>query len=300
MGAYAALKLAFGGCFLLLTVASVIAAAPELEARRNAQHWINISGRQRMLSQRIAKAVCLAARDPANGQQLREMAEVYALFKSSMKELTSGSAELRDQEAQVVFDTAAQLASQYNAAIDEFAATFPTKQHQEKREAIYELSLPVLVALNDAVEYVEAQHRDGHLIRRGLATALNVSGRQRMLSQKMAKELCMIASGYKVQETRAYLEGTIALFVSSHEGLKRDLIQMKLEQKDMTALSAQLGLIEQHWQELSKIYFRVSAGGTPSSQDIKAIAIESKTLLSELDRAVQLYEVIDIPGNVSH
>ena len=57
-------KLAFGGCFLLLTVASVIAAAPELEARRNAQHWINISGRQRMLSQRIAKAVCLAARDP--------------------------------------------------------------------------------------------------------------------------------------------------------------------------------------------------------------------------------------------
>ena len=66
-----------------------------------------------------------------------------------------------------------------------------------------------------------------------------------MLSQKMSKELCMIASGYKPQEVRPHMLGTIALFVSSHEELKRGIIQMKLDQKDASALSSKLAEIEQ-------------------------------------------------------
>jgi tetratricopeptide (TPR) repeat protein len=303
MGTYAGLRVAFGACLALLTVASSFAAAPDLQARRDAQHRINVSGRQRMLVQRIAKAACLAAWDTGNAQPLRELTEARALFKSSMKVLTGNSSEFAltpDRETLAVPGQAAQLARQYDAAVDEFAAAFPAKPYQEKLAEVYELSLPVLTALNDAVDYMEAQHKDGHLIRPGLAAALNASGRQRMLSQKMAKELCMIGSGYMPQDTRAHLMGTIALFISSHEGLKRDLVQMKLEQKELTALLAQFGLIERHWQELGKLYIRVSTGGAPSSQDVQAAATESNSFLSELDRAVQLYESIDVSGSLSH
>jgi hypothetical protein len=302
MGAYAIFRAALGACFVVLTTASAFGAAPDAEARRDAQHRINVSGRQRMLSQRIAKAACLAAWDPAINQHLREMSEAHTLFNTSMKALAEGSAGsgfALERDGPAIFRTAVQFARQYDAAVEEFAPAFPAKPYQEELEMIYELSLPFLVGLNDAVEYIEAQHRDGHLIRQGLATALNVSGRQRMLSQKMAKELCMLASGYKAQETRAHLEGSIALFLSSHEALKRDLMQMKLDQKDAIALSAQLGLIERRWQESSEIYIRVSTGGTPSSQDVSDIAAKNDTFLGELDRAVLLYEAIDIQGSVS-
>jgi hypothetical protein len=300
MEAHAILRAAVGVCLLLLT-ADALATAPETEARRDTQHRINISGRQRMLSQRIAKAACLAAWEPANGQPLQELADAHALFKSSMKALTDASHEIvpAPEEVALVLDTATQLGRQYNAAVDEFVAAFPAKQYQAKLEAIYELSLPLVASLNDAVDYLEAQHSDGHLIRRGLAAAINVSGGQRMLSQMMAKELCMIASGYKPRETRAHMRDTVAFFVSSHEGLKRDLMEMKLEQKDLAAISAQLGLIEQRGQKVREIYIRVSGGGDPSSLDVKTVAVESTPFLIELDRAVQLYEAIDIPEETS-
>ena len=285
--------------FVMLFAAPVLAADPYAEARRDAQHRINVSGRQRMLSQRIAKAACLATRSPENGEQLREMFDAQALFVSSAKALRSGSTEIKlapEQEADLlpVLEEATQLASQYDAAVNALAAAFPAKPYQEKLEAIYELSLPVLSGLNDAVEQLETKHEDGHLIRPGLANALNVSGRQRMLSQKMSKELCMLASGYKPQETRAHMRGTVALFVSSHERLKRGLMQMALNEKDASAISSQLALIERHWRELGNIFVRVSEGGDPSEDDVKTVALGSKTLLAELNHAVELYEVIDI------
>ncbi len=288
--------------FMLLNASGALAADPVAEARWDAQHRINVSGRQRMLSQRIAKAACLAARDPANAKQLQEMADARALFTASMKALKSGSAEIGLaplQEGVPVLDTATELAAQYEAAASEFAAAFPAKPYQERLEKIYELSLPVLTGLNDAVEYLEARHKDGHLIRWGLAVALNVSGRQRMLSQKMSKEVCEIASGYKPDETRKHLKGTIALFISSHESLKHGVIEMKLGEKDGLPIAIQLMTVERHWQELSKVYIRVNEGGAPAGEDLKTVAVESKTFLAELNRAVELYELIDIPPAAS-
>ena len=213
-----------------------------------------------MLSQRIAKAACLAARAPANGQQLQEMAELRTLSVASMKALTAGSGEIGlapEPQMAPVLETTTQLADQYDLAADQFTAAFPAQPYQEKLEWIYDLSLPVLTGLNDAVEYLEARHKDGHLIRRGLAIALNVSGRQRMLSQKMSKEVCEIASGYQPEE-RATSEGHHRTFDSSHEQLKRGVMEMKIAEKDGLPIVSQLMLVERHWRELSKIYITVT------------------------------------------
>ena len=285
---------------VLVSTGDLMALDPQSDARHDAQHRINVSGRQRMLSQRIAKSTCLALRMPGNGEMLKEMGEARSLFISSMKALRSGSPEIglapeKDADSLPLIDTATELADEYEKAIDAFAAELAVKPNQERLEAIYEMSLPLLIALNDAVEQLEAKHEDGHLIRRGLAHALNASGRQRMLSQKMSKELCMLAFGYKVQETRAHLMGTIALFESSHEALKRGLTPMKLNDSDASAISSQLALIERHWQELGKIFIRVRDGDDPTEEDVKTVASDSRSLLVALNQAVEMYEALDIP-----
>jgi hypothetical protein len=291
--------------FVWLVGIGAIAAATDAEMRRDAQHRLNISGRQRMLSQRMAKAACFAALRPGSAENIREMKEAQALFISSMLALKSGSAEMGlapqdDADVLSVIDTAAQLAQQYMSAIDEFSAAIAQGPAPEKLQKIYELSLPVLTAVNDAVELLESKHKDGHLIRRGLATALNVSGRQRMLSQKMSKELCMIASGYKPQEVRSHMLGTIALFASSHEELKRGIIQMRLDQKDASALSTKLAEIEQLWRDLRKIFSLTAEGEIPSAEDVNTVANTNVAFLTKLNQAVELYEKIDIPDGIVH
>jgi hypothetical protein len=227
------------------------------------------------------------------------MQEAYALFKSSMQALMNGSAEIglaaeSDQEVLSATQMANRLAVQYGAAIDDLTAAYPAGPVQEKLAKLYELNLPVLIAINDAVELLESKHEDGHLIRPGLANAINVSGRQRMLSQKMSKELCIIASGFRAQETRAHMLGTIALFTSSLEELKKKLAAMQLAQKEEAGIRAQLAEIERHWQGLGPIFQRVSEGATPSDAEVKAVAAANKSLLFELNRAVELYERVDV------
>ncbi len=305
MNAYCVRRLCLSVLFLLLTGSSAFAASAGAEARREAQHRINVSGRQRMLSQRIAKAVCFASLRPGNTASIQEMKDAEALFVSTMKALKTGSVEMglapeREADVLSVIDTAAQLSQQYILAVDEFASAFPSGPLREKLENIHELNLPVLISINDAVELLELKHEDGHLIRRGLANAINVAGRQRMLSQKMSKELCMIASGFKAQETRAHLLGTIALFTSVQEELKRGLVQMKLSEKDASAILTQLAEIERRWRDLRQIFSKAADGGVPAEGDVNTVATENVAFLIELNRAVQLYERIDTSEVAAH
>jgi nitrate/nitrite-specific signal transduction histidine kinase len=291
-------RLGLSVCFVMLAGFNAVATPTDAEARRDAQHRINISGRQRMLSQRIAKAACFAALKPGSGGTIQEMKDARALFLSTMQALKSGSVEMRlapERDADVLsaVDTAAQLAQDYVLAVDEFEPALSSTALPEKLEKIYELNLPALVSINDAVELLESKHKDGRLIRRGLANAINVAGRQRMLSQKMSKELCMIASGFMPQVTRAHLLGTLALFTSAHEELKRGLVQMNLNEKDASAISRQFEEIERRWHELRPIFSGVAGGRVPAETDVSTVTAKNVPFLVELNRAVELYEKID-------
>ena len=284
--------------------ADTLAQDAQTDLRRDAQRRLNISGRQRMLSQRIAKAACFATRFPGQGDSAKEMQEARALFVSSMKALRSGSAEIglaaeTDAEVLPALNIAAELADQYDSSLVAFASAPPEKLGTGKLETIYDMSLPLLTALNDVVDQLQAKHEDGRIVRLGLAQAINVSGRQRMFSQKMSKELCMIALGHRVQGTRAHLAGTVALFEASHQTLKQGLTGLNLIEKDSSAISAQLSVIERHWQKLGEIFRRVAGGGDPSEADLGTVASDNTMLLVELNRAVEMYESIDIPAELT-
>jgi hypothetical protein len=302
MNLYSTCKLTIAVLLILFPVVAAIAAPDDANARRDIQHRINISGRQRMLSQRIAKAACFAALDSKNSEHIQEIREAHALFMSSMQSLKDGSAEIklaaeRDADILTIMDTANDLSQNYSTAILNFVDAFFLGKFSEHLENIYETNLPVMTAANDAVELLESKHDDGHLIRRGLANAINESGRQRMLSQKMSKELCMIASGFKLQEIRAHMLGTVALFVSSHEKLNAGLAQLKLNEKDASAIERQLSIIDRNWKELREVFIRISEGSSPTLEEIKMVASFNRTFLIELNRAVEMYEQIDTSGN---
>ncbi len=261
------------------------------------QHRENLAGRERMLTQLIAKCACFAALGVDTKGHINQMLTAHTTFEDVLKILKDGSeAEdiLPETHANVLegLEKVATLWAKYSPAIKSFAKNYQGTNVGSQLDKIYTLSLPVLQEMDHTVNVLIADFKQENTFRPGLASALNVSGRQRMLLQKMSKEFCMVASGYKSDEIRKHLIGTVALFESSDTSLMAKLPELKLSKEKSEAFSAQLKKIQVMWSPLHDIFFKVAGGGKPTAEEIKVVATSSQTLLVELDKAVKLYETV--------
>jgi Type IV pili methyl-accepting chemotaxis transducer N-term len=158
---------------------------------------------------------------------------------------------------------------------------------------VYDLNLPVMLQMDTVVSLIEAESDDLALLRPGLANAINVAGRQRLLSQKMSKELCMIASNHDAELSRASLLGTVALFLSSRTELVSRLGELKLSPEQNARFLAQYSTIDAAWAKLDAVMTKVIAGAAPSHDDLVYVADHSLSLLVELEAAVKLYRSVE-------
>lgn len=276
-----------------------VQAQQSVTVAEDGQHKINIAGRQRMLSQLIAKSACFTRLGVRPDHHTKKMREAQTTFDKTLEILTAGSEQLRirsekNPEVLKALDNVASLWLAYNHAITSFADNYKEGDVQSSLETIYKLSKPVLRESDAVVHLLEAKYRDSEEVRPGLAGAINVAGRQRMLSQKMSKEFCKVAVGFKPDETRKHLLGTVALFGSSHEGIVDGLEDLNLSSAERDKILTQLKKIEQLWQPLNKVFFAVATGAAPTSEEVELIAESNEVFLAELNKAVEMYEYIDL------
>jgi hypothetical protein len=121
------------------------------------------------------------------------------------------------------------------------------------------------------------------------AITLNIAGRQRMLSQKMAKELCLVARGIAPEENRAALAGTIELFDASLAALLDGAPDLGIRPPQDETLRATLAEVSELWGRLAPLYRQVAAGGVAGPTQLVTVAVENGALLEALDRAVSQY-----------
>lgn len=113
------------------------------------------------------------------------------------------------------------------------------------------------------------------------SNAIDVAGRQRMLSQRLAKEVVMVAQQV---ESRSVMEKTIKLFESSHRVLfEGDEAQHIHPVKD-AAILKQLRLVEQLWSSYKQVITRYAE--TPDKAGLAAIQEQSLRVLGEMNKAV--------------
>jgi hypothetical protein len=286
----------FAAILLAFLFGSGDLSVPEVSALTVAEagkRKINLSGRQRMLSQRMAKAACFIAIDVNKAGHVKMAAEAHALFDKTLKGLRQGDQEQglsSEKNPNILRELAGveALWSDYGPAIDQVVKQGAVAGGILGQVAA--LNVPTLRQMHKTVGEFERHYGASGQIHPALALALNVSGRQRMLSQKASKEFCLIAAGHEVEANRQALSETVTLFERSLLALMDGDDVLGLPEAPTDELYEQLEKVQGIWEPLRDIFKAVANGATPSATQIQRVAADNNPLLVEMNRAVWMYD----------
>jgi hypothetical protein len=263
-----------------------------LEAAAVAKRKINIAGRQRMLTQRMAKAACFSHLGIETAMHQQMMADAHALFSKSLKGLRYGDPDLGlTRETSRTVNTGLtkveRLWASYGAAVE--ACIEAGSVDRASLDVIVAENLGILAEMNRTVGLTEREYGGGD-IPLHLAVAINIAGRQRMFTQKMTKELGMIRAGYDPDATRKAMAGTVDLFDRSLIALREGMPMVGIQPPKTEPVKAQLGVVAGLWQPVRPELANIADGGAIADDFLDFMAAENNTLLVEMNKAVFLYE----------
>lgn len=254
-------------CMALVVLAALLAMAPAQAQIADLNGAINKAGRERMLSQRMAKAWLQLAQavDPARSKRVLDNSIVS--FERQLLELQNFAPT---PEIRATYLELQRVWLDYRNALTMLSPT------RESALRILHLSDETLALAHRATTQLEA------LSGTPAARLVNLSGRQRMLSQRMAKLFQADAWGATGPETAAEL-------IDARHEFTVALAELQATPANTGRLRAELELVAQQW------YFFESA---LTQQDLDPrtravnVATTSERILEAMESVVGLYEAL--------
>jgi Type IV pili methyl-accepting chemotaxis transducer N-term len=250
--------------FILSSVALPVLANAQINDLSDA---INKAGRQRMLSQRMAKAwlAQLLQVDVVYAKQIMDRS--MALFEKQLSELKIYSSTPELKQTYLSLDTS------WGDFKNVLVSGTPSKDSATK---ILELDGVVLKLANQGTGQFEA------LSNRPTGRLVNMAGRQRMLSQRMAKFYLAAVTPVATEIARTELVKARTEFLAA-------LNTLKSAPEATARIKDEINLAEAQW-----IFFDASLQklNTPTAASIRAhsdVFVASENVLSSMDRVTSLY-----------
>ncbi len=270
---------ALSACLGMGVVYASDAAANKVEiSKKQSGIVINLAGKQRMLTQKMSKEALFIAKGIDVEKNREALAKTSKLFDKTLHGLIAGDKDLNlpkteNKEILAQLDKVKKLWESFKANIDKVIAG---KSDKATLEAIAKENLPLLKEMNKAVGmYAKAS---GSKLDPKMAKKINVAGKQRMLTQKMTKELLLIANGIDVDKNKENLKKTANLF----ETTLKDLIN-NCKHED---IKKQLGVVENLWNQYKGIIEKADT----SDKALKKAEELNMPLLKEMNKAVKMIE----------
>ena len=257
---------------------------------------LNLSGKQRMLTQKMSKEIALIALNQDVAKNIENLTQTTQLFDKTLKGLKDGSAELGLPATE-----SKRILRQLGKVESIWGDSYPVVQQiiasgqvsQEQLSLIAKQNLPLLKQMNKAVGlYEKDAKKSGLEAAPGLAATINLAGKQRMLTQKMSKEFFLIALGHEVEENKLNLLETYGLFDRTLKGLADGDETLGLPGTPQPHIRAQLKVVNDLWKNFKPL---VSKGANYKTQaitqaQVNQLASLNLPLLKEMNKAVGLYE----------
>jgi hypothetical protein len=201
---------------------------------------IDIAGKQRMLSQRIAKDYLYAGKNVAKSKATKEL-------KVSLKELNSAHKLLVDS----INDPEIQnLLSFVKMSGEDFEATAKKAFDLDNAQLVIDLSESML----EGSQYVVNSLKKKVKVKE--SAIVGMSGRQRMLAQRIAKYYIAYQAGIKDKNTVDQMKAAVKQFADAHKKLMSN-------QANTPEINRRLHDIDRLWKIVYKFYLNIEKGGLP-------------------------------------
>ncbi|MGR3322970.1 MAG: type IV pili methyl-accepting chemotaxis transducer N-terminal domain-containing protein [Pseudooceanicola sp.] len=283
------------GLMLGLVIGEVFPPAPAWANggdRALALNRVNVAGRQRMLSQRIAMATCVARAGASGAENAERARAAMELFASSQVALRRGdrASGLRMETRPDVLAALADVTRQWKpfreTAAEALEADGPPGPRMLRLRV---LASQLLRQANDAVGMLERAAGEG-ADAPNLAATLNVAGRQRMLIQKAVMQACFVSTGIAAQEAARDLLATRLIFERSLASLligndRRNIISAPTPEIDRKLVD-----IIRIWRWMEPDLRAAMAGETLAPRRLALLADGSDFVLARMNEIVSLYE----------
>ena len=230
---------------------------------------INKAGRQRMLSQRMAKAWLMLAHQADANPARQALAQSIKLFERQLAELKAYApqADIRTTYTEL------------EAAWATYKTVLTTAQpSKDAASSLLQADAKVLaLAHQGSVQYEAASGKPvGHLV--------NVAGRQRMLSQRMAKFCLAAMLQVDAAASTAEIDKARKEFLSANE-----LLRTAPQATDR--IRQELQLADGQWVFFDAALQRMQTGANTFRQ-VSEVFVTSENLLASMDRVTGMYAAL--------
>ena len=250
------------------------------QTKEQGANVINLAGKQRMLTQKMSKEALFIAKGINVKANTEALGKTASLFDKTLKGLVDGDKELKlpkttDKDILAQLKKVSELWASMKKSIDVVAGG---KAEKSALEAIAKENLPLLKNMNQAVQmYAKAS---GSKLSPEMADTINRAGKQRMLTQKMTKELLLVANGIDVDANKENAKKTGELF----ESTLKDLTDKCKDDK----IKEQLGVVAKLWADYKDIIMKADT----SDASLKKAEEMNIPLLKNMNKAVKMYEAL--------
>ena len=258
----------------------------------NAQERINFSGKLRMLSQRIPAAACHLNRGIAGPAASALLEDASAEFERILSALEFGDEGLNILEPETRRKSLArihELREKWEPFQDAAEAVVAGTATDAEIGYLLKENLPVLAAAQLVVEELVKQYSNPNAVTQASLMLIDISGRQRMLTQKMSKETCMIGGAHQTSQTRDDLQGTMGIFEASLEALRFGMPQVGIGAPPNAQISDGLQGVLEDWTRVKPLISEVLQDGALSDEDHEVKFIGLNTTMANMNTVVGMY-----------
>jgi hypothetical protein len=197
---------------------------------------MNLAGKQRMLTQKMSKEALLLAKEINVEENKEELKRTISLFDTTLKALLDGNATLKlpkteDKEIRKRIQEVEKLWREFEPFIDNVAEC---KFNRTSLKAIEMGNIPLLSIMNDVVKMYEEKYTSS--LNDNMLSTINLAGKERMLSQKMIKELLLIAHNLEsnsymksLREGGSFFNDTLSELMKDKESISNPHISKEIK-----------------------------------------------------------------------
>lgn len=250
-------------CASMFTAIMPVSAYSAGADTENAQERINLSGKLRMLSQRIPSAACHLNRgiDAANATNI--LGGATAEFEQILVALELGDPTLNIIAPETRRKTLARIQELRDLWTPFQAAALALADGTADSDDLAYVMTENRALLGRAqllVEELIEQYSNPNAATRASLMLIDIAGRQRMLTQKMGLETCAIGTEGTAASTSDDLVGTVAVFDASLEALRFGMPQVGINPPPNPAISAGLDEVLADWTRVKPLLQEVASG----------------------------------------